>query len=117
MSYEFSDQDANIISSVGILAIVIAGLISFGGFTGMIANLYNDAYTPLEMTLRIIQSLIQLGSGLLFIPAALSFRRVATTEGSDIPELLAGTDNMTKAFYIIIALLVVSVIIDVIMIV
>ena len=115
MSYEFSDQDANVISIVGIMAIVIAGLIALGGLMRIVTSFYNEAYTPFELTLRTIQNLIQFVMGLLFIPAALSFRRVATTEGSDIPELLTGTDNMTKAFYVIIAMIALSVVIDVIL--
>ncbi len=116
MSYEFSADHNKTMISVSTLALVLASLFIIGGIAGFIDALVDVRGDKLGTyaIVQLIQGILQFGIGVLIIPAVLSFRNVATTEGSDIKNLMEGLKKMGKTFYLLALMLMITIVLGIV---
>ncbi|MHA2251725.1 MAG: hypothetical protein ACXAD7_15280 [Candidatus Kariarchaeaceae archaeon] len=118
MTYEFSEEDGILIKKVGNKAIIQSVLLAVGGIIAIIIDFINpDDNKSIVVIWLVVQGLIQVIIGVLFFRPSDNFKRVATTEGKDIHELITGIKELSWGFKMIVYLVVVSIIIDIILIV
>ncbi|MHA1941363.1 MAG: hypothetical protein ACW97P_06525 [Candidatus Hodarchaeales archaeon] len=118
MTYEFRDEDANVIENVGNKAFFLALFFAFGGLILIIiAGINEDNYSNGIVFWLVLQGILQVAIGILFLRPSDNFTNVATTEGRDIEELMTGLKEMAWGFKMFVYFLLATVIIDAILIV
>ncbi|OLS27358.1 MAG: hypothetical protein HeimC2_11950 [Candidatus Heimdallarchaeota archaeon LC_2] len=101
MAYEFKDEEAENMWVLGNKVAVVGLLMIFGGIIGFINS--TRGFDDVDNTRSIIFSiqfvfLIVIGI-ILFRPSD-NFKRIATSEGKDITELMEAIDEFTVGFLI-----------------
>ncbi len=100
MSYEFSKNDELIINSISMKGIYIAGIISLISVVD-IFYIFTASEFKSEYWVYFVQGLLQIGIGIAFLLPFNNFRKVVTTSGNDVEEILAGMEKMTLGFKLI----------------
>jgi len=112
MAYEFEDQDAKVLHSVGVKALIIAFLMSFGGLIKAFFAVIDDRSNLILLSLRLIQALLQVMAGWIFFRPSDNLRRIQQTEGNDLEELFFGLEDMSLGLMTALFLVVASLLID-----
>ncbi len=100
MSYEFSKDDELIINSISMKGIYIAAIISIISVVDIFYIFTASEFKP-EYWVYFVQGLLQIGVGIAFLLPFNNFRKVVTTSGNDVEEILAGMEKMTLGFKLI----------------
>ncbi len=112
MVYEFDTEDSLVIKAVGLKALAIAVLMSLGGLLKAIFTVIDDRDDLIVLSFRLVQAVIQIGAGWIFLRPSDNLRRIHDTEGNDIAELMTGIEEMSMGFLIAIFLVVLSLVMD-----
>ena len=117
--YEFNEEQNKIIKGVATRCIVQAILLALGGVFGIIGTAFLTNFSAISPALSIvlfIQSSLFIAMGIAFYPPSANFKRVATTEGSDLTEVMKGLKKLNWGFKLLITLILGSIGCDIIII-
>ncbi len=107
-SYEFSEEDAEVLWRFGNQLMILSILVLLTGFLGLLTSLitFTKSSFNLERNWFASISFVLLFpiAYLLFLPSN-HFKQIAISEGSDLKELMAGLSLFTKSFLIISAVI------------
>ena len=104
--YEFDKNQEQVIKNVATRCIIQAVLIILGSITGFLPDIIYLAHRQSEFTvILLVQAVLQIIIGILFLRPVNNFRRIASTEGSDISELMIGLKDLSISFMIIVFLI------------
>jgi len=111
MEYEFSDKDAKLIKTVGFRLTTQGVLLALLGVVGLLIVFTKDAdFSQLKNVVLLLQSIIEIGIGIVLLLAPAYFSRVDSTQGHDITELTTGLNKLATSFmYVWIFILVLAV--------
>ena len=113
--YEFNEAQSKIIKGVATRCIlqsiflVVIGLIAV--IEAVLMTIQNKL-SPTLMIIFVIQGILFIGMGVAFYPPSANFKRVATTKGSDIKELMEGLRKLNFGFKLLIIIILGSIAID-----
>ena len=98
MEYEFSDNDAKIISTAAFRLLAQAFLLLAAGIFGILFYLFSKNLGNLDNIVMLLQSMVEviIFLSLFMVPKVL--KKVYTTEGSDISTLVKGLAKMSQGF-------------------
>ncbi len=115
--YEFDENQEKAIKNVATRCIVQAVLLALGGIMGILTELVLLANRELILAIVLMaQASLQIFMGIFFFRPADNFRRIASTEGRDISELMIGLNDLGVGVKIIVFLVLGSVVFDIIII-
>ena len=95
--YEFSKQEEHTIASLGQRMSIVAGLIVATGISRIILGLLAEGFSGAVIVFLII-ALVNVAIGIVFYRPTNNFKRIATTEGNDIKELMSAFAKLTSGF-------------------
>ena len=99
--YEFSKQEEQTIASLGQRMSIVAGLIAATGIGRIIHGLVlgggAEGFSGAVIVFLII-ALVNVAIGIVFYRPTNNFKRIATTEGNDIKELMSAFAKLTSGF-------------------
>jgi hypothetical protein len=116
--YEFTPEQNKVIGHVALRCVVNAVLLALLGLVGLIGAIMSlgDA-TLLISIIGMLYGVVFIIMGVMFFRPADNFRRVTTTEGNDITEIMAGLKELRGGFKLVSSLIIALLILDVITIV
>lgn len=113
--YEFTPEQNKVIGHVALRCIVNAVLLGLLGLIGVIATIISwGNVTSFLSIVGLLYGIVFITIGVTFFRPANNFRRVTTTEGSDITEMMTGLNKLRGGFMLVSILIVVSLTLDVI---
>ena len=116
--YEFTAEQNKVIGHVALRCVVNAVLLALLGLVGLIGALMSlGDGTPLISIVGILYGIVFITMGVMFFRPADNFRRVTTTEGNDITEIMTGLKELRGGFKLVSIMIILSLILDVITIV
>ncbi|MHA2033396.1 MAG: hypothetical protein ACXAD7_09040 [Candidatus Kariarchaeaceae archaeon] len=99
MSYEFSSEDNEVFSVFSRKIVILGALVIACGFFFMLYGLLSFSDVGgLKGTAIILESILFMGIGVVFIRPSDNFKKIATTENSDIPQLMTGLNEFSTGF-------------------
>lgn len=102
MGYEFNPHDSQIISRVADKFLIGAILMGFGGLMAIISAFQLRKQTnSANLLLWLLEAFTQLGSAYYLTKPRSSLKKVETTEGKDIEELMLGMNTISSSFFVI----------------
>lgn len=115
--YEFDANQEKVIKNVATRFIVIAVLLALGGIMGVLTELILLVNQQKEFAILLMaQASLQIIMGIFFFRPSDNFRRIVSTEGRDISELMIGLNDLTMGIKIIVLLVLGSVAFDIVLI-
>ncbi len=108
--YEFNKDQNKIINATAIRCITEGTLIIAMGIVKIIIGI--NMISQVAMIATIAQGILFIAMGLVFFPPYINLRKVAVTEGSDIPELMKGMRKLSMLFLLISLFVVGSIVCD-----
>jgi hypothetical protein len=116
--YEFTAEQNKVIGHVALRCVVNAVLLALLGLVGLIGAIISlrDA-TLLLSIVGMLYGVVFITMGVMFFRPADNFRRVTTTEGQDITEIMAGLNELRGGFKLVSILILALLVLDVITIV
>ena len=116
--YEFTPEQNKIIGHVALRCIVNAVLLALLGLVGLVGAIMSWGNAPpLLSIVGILYGIVFITIGVTFFRPADNFRRVTTTQGNDITEIMTGLKELRGGFKLVSILIIVCLILDVITIV
>jgi hypothetical protein len=113
--YEFTPEQNKIIGHVALRCIVNAVLLALLGLVGLVGAIMSwGNATPFLSIVGMLYGIVFITIGVTFFRPADNFRRVTTTEGNDITEIMTGLNELRGGFKLVSILIVVSLTLDVI---
>ena len=112
MVYEFDAEDSLVIKAVGLKALAIAILMSLGGLLQAVFTVIEDRDHLFVLSLRLVQAVIQIIAGWIFLRPSDNLRRIHDTVGNDVEELITGIEEMSVGFLVAILLVFLSLLMD-----
>jgi hypothetical protein len=112
--YEFNKEESKIINATAIRCLTEGTLIVMMGIVKIVIGI--SLVSPIPIAASIVQAIIFIAMGLVFFPPFISLRKVAVTEGSDIPELMKGMRKLSMLFLFLVVFVVGSILCDLILI-
>jgi len=116
--YEFTPEQNKVIGHVALRCIVNAVLLALLGLVGLVTAImsFGEA-VPLLSIVGLLYGIVFITVGVTFFRPADNFRRVTTTQGNDITEVMTGLKELRGGFKLVSILIIVCLILDVITIV
>jgi hypothetical protein len=116
--YEFTAEQNKVIGHVALRCVVNAVLLALLGLVGLVGAILSlgEAETLLSIA-GMLYGVAFITMGVVFFRPADNFRRVTTTEGNDISEIMTGLKELRGGFRLVSILIVVCLILDVVTIV
>lgn len=113
--YEFTSEQNKIIGHVALRCIVNAVLLALLGLVGLVGAIMSfGKAVPFLSIIGILYGIVFITIGVTFFRPADNFRRVTTTQGNDIAEVMTGLKELRGGFKLVSILIVVCLILDVI---
>ncbi|MCH8908752.1 MAG: hypothetical protein IH840_16830 [Candidatus Heimdallarchaeota archaeon] len=106
MTYEFKDTEAKVIADVGIRGLVIGFLLIATGLLDGLGTLFSDVGSS-EKALVVTKDIFIMLIGVLFLLPFDNLRKVDTTEGQDVKELMEGIRRLNVSLLGMFAFLIV----------
>jgi hypothetical protein len=101
MAYEFNDEEAENMWVLGNKISLVGLLMIFGGIIGSVDSIRNiDGGNQLRVTIFLFEFLFLIVIGVVLLRPSDNFKRIATSEGKDIPELMEAVKEFTLGFNI-----------------
>lgn len=114
MSYEFSSEDNELFTVFSQKIVIIGILTTASGFFFMLYGFFSfDDVDGMKGTALIIEGLLFMGIGIAFIRPNDNFKKIATTENSDINQLMTGLNEFSIGFKFMTIFLGIIIILDV----
>lgn len=110
MSYEFNEEQNDIIKGVGIRFRIIGILLILLGISALLTGIIGlfSGQSSLADWALVFLSAVQVVSGVLFYRPTDNFLRIASTSGNDIPELITAFRELANGLKIIVIFAVVG---------
>lgn len=116
--YEFTPEQNKVIGHVALRCVVNAVLLALLGVVGLIGSLIAlGDNVALISIVGILYGVVFIAMGVMFFRPADNFRRVTTTEGSDITEIMTGLSELRGGFRLVSIMIIALLVLDVITIV
>jgi hypothetical protein len=116
--YEFTPEQNKVIGHVALRCMVNAVLLALLGVVGLIGALISLGDNVVLISIvGILYGVVFITMGVMFFRPADNFRRVTTTEGSDITEIMTGLNELRGGFRLVSILILALLVLDVITIV
>lgn len=116
MSYEFNKEDNLVFSEFSLKILIIGILVTACGFFFLLYGIVSlGELETLQSITIILESVLFMGIGIVFILPNDNFKKIATTEDSDIPELMKGFKEFSTGFRWMSIFLVIIVVLDIIL--
>ncbi len=117
--YEFSQEQNKLIRSVAIRVVTQAVLLVLIGLTAVFQTVAIFKTAPLlNSMIWLVHSLVLITVGILFFRPSDNLKKIITTEGQDIPELITALGELSFAWKItsilVIAIVVLNIVISII---
>ncbi len=103
MTYEFDDDEAEKLWIFGNQIMIVSAALFIIGVFGIVTNILAmvRGVATVETTFRLIEFAIVLGISILLFRPSDNFKRISTSEGRDIDELMIGIKEFNLAFMLI----------------
>lgn len=112
--YEFTEQESRAIATVGVRGKLQSVLLGLYGILMLIPALLRWGEVPVvQSVLFIVWSLLFVFMGIVFYRPADNFKRVATTRGNDITEVMTGLREFNWGIGVLIVLISLSLVFDI----
>ena len=116
--YEFTSEQNKVISNVALRCQVNAVFLAIWGLSSLIKTSMSWGESALLLSIvSIISGMVFVIMGVVFYRPSDNFRRVTTTEGNDITEVMTGLNELRGGFKLVSILIIVSLVLDVVTIV
>ena len=113
--YEFTPEQNKVIGHVALRCVVNAVLLALLGVVGLVGALISlGDNVALISIVGILYGVVFITMGVMFFRPADNFRRVTTTEGSDITEIMTGLNELRGGFRLVSILIIALLVLDVI---
>ena len=113
--YEFTPEQNKIIGNVALRCIVNAVLLALLGLVGLVGAIMSwGNAAPLLSIVGILYGVVFITIGVTFFRPADNFRRVTTTQGNDIAEIMTGLKELRGGFKLVSILIIVCLTLDVV---
>ncbi|MHA2027972.1 MAG: hypothetical protein ACW99A_07085 [Candidatus Kariarchaeaceae archaeon] len=101
MAYEFNDEEAENMWVLGNKISIVGLLMIFGGIIGSVDSIRNiNEGNQLRVTIFLFEFLVLIVIGVILFRPSDNFKRISTSEGKDIPELMEAVKEFTLGFKI-----------------
>jgi hypothetical protein len=101
MAYEFNDEEAENMWVLGNKISIVGLLMIFGGIIGSVDSIRNiNEGNQLRVTIFLFEFLVLIVIGVILFRPSDNFKRISTSEGKDIPELMEAMKEFTLGFKI-----------------
>lgn len=101
MTYEFNEEEAENMWVLGNKVAIVGLLMIFGGVIGFVNSARGfDDVDNMRSIVFAFQFVFLIVIGIVLFRPSDNFKRVATSEGKDIPELMEGIEELTLGFFI-----------------
>ena len=101
MAYEFSDEEAENMWVLGNKISIVGLLMVFGGIIGSVNAIRElDEDDQLRAIILLFEFLFLVAIGVVLLRPSDNFKRIATSEGKDISELMKGIKEFALGFKI-----------------
>lgn len=112
--YEFTPEQNKVIGHVALRCIVNAVLLALLGLVGLVGAIMSLGDAALFLSIvGMLYGIVFITMGIMFFRPADNFRRVTTTEGNDIAEVITGLKELRGGFRLVSILIIVCLILDV----
>lgn len=116
--YEFTPEQNKVIGHVALRCVVNAVLLALIGVVGLIGALITLGDNVVLISIvGILYGVVFITMGVMFFRPADNFRRVITTEGNDISEVMTGLNELRGGFRLVSIMIIALLVLDVITIV
>jgi hypothetical protein len=113
--YEFTSEQNKVIGHVALRCMINAVLLALLGVVGLIGALISlGDNVALISIVGILYGVVFITMGVMFFRPADNFRRVTTTEGSDITEIMTGLNELRGGFRLVSIMIIALLVLDVI---
>jgi len=100
--YEFTSEQNKIIGHVALRCIVNAVLLALLGLVGLVGAIMSfGKAVPFLSIIGILYGIVFITIGVTFFRPADNFRRVTTTQGNDIAEVMTGLKELRGGFKLV----------------
>ena len=101
MAYEFSDEEAESMWVLGNKISIVGLLMVFGGIIGSVNAIRElDEDDNIRAIILLFEFLFLIVIGVILLRPSDNFKRIATSEGKDVSELMQGIDEFAAGFKI-----------------